>query len=216
MTGSNRGIGEAVCAVLAREGWELVTAARRRADAEATARRFGATPLELDLADAASVASACERLRDERIDALVNSAGIYPSGGVLDAEPEMFRETLEVHLHGPLALCRAVAEGMKRRRFGRIVNVSSGYGSFGEGLEGPAAYCISKVALNALTVKLAQELPRSIKVNAVCPGWVQTRMGGAGADVPVEEAAASVAQWVLVGDDGPTGGFFRRGQPVPW
>ena len=216
VTGANRGIGEAVCAVLRHEGWELIAAARKERDAKAAAQRHGATPLTIDLADPASVAKACAWLKGEPVDALVNNAGIYPQGGVLDADVADFREALEVHLHGPLALCRAVVPGMKQRRFGRIVNVSSGYGSFGEGLEGPAPYCISKVALNALTVKLAQELPPSLKVNAVCPGWVRTRMGGGSADVAVEEAAENVARYVLIGEDGPTGRFFREGHEVPW
>jgi len=221
VTGANRGIGEAVTRELGRAGWAVVAACRREDDAKAAAealKRDGvdATPLSFDLGDPKAVAKACAWLADERIDALVNNAGIYPQGGALEVDEAEVRASLEVHLFAPLALCRAVVPGMKKRRFGRIVNVSSGYGSFGEGLEGPAAYCLGKVALDALTVKLAQELPDSIKVNAVCPGWVQTRMGGAGADVPVEVAGKHVAHWVLVGDDGPTGGFFREREKVPW
>jgi NAD(P)-dependent dehydrogenase (short-subunit alcohol dehydrogenase family) len=79
---------------------------------------------------------------------------------------------------------------------------------------GPPAYSVSKAALNALTRMLAADL-RPILVNAVCPGWVATDMGGPGGG-PVAEGAASVVWAATLPDSGPTGGFFRDGQPVPW
>jgi carbonyl reductase 1 len=79
-----------------------------------------------------------------------------------------------------------------------------------------SAYRVSKVGLNALVRILARELgPRTIRVNAACPGWVRTDMGGAGASRSVEEGAASIV-WAAALEDGPTGGFFRDGQPIPW
>ena len=105
---------------------------------------------------------------------------------------------------------------MLRSGYGRIVNVSSGSGSFGEGLEGPAPYCVSKVALNALTVKLAQELRGDVKVNALCPGWVRTRMGGEGADLAVEDSVETILWLATLPADGPNGGFFRDREPIPW
>jgi NAD(P)-dependent dehydrogenase (short-subunit alcohol dehydrogenase family) len=101
---------------------------------------------------------------------------------------------------------------------GRIVNVSSGAGSFGEtgGAAGAPAYSVTKAALDMLTVKLAAELDRrGIKVNAVCPGWVATDMGGAGGR-PVPDGAAGVVWAATLPDDGPTGGFFRDGRRIPW
>ena len=98
----------------------------------------------------------------------------------------------------------------------RVVNVSSGAGSLASMGAGTPAYAVSKAALNALTRILAAELGRDgILVNAVCPGWVATDMGGAGGR-PVEEGAASVLWAVDIPDDGPSGGFFRDGRPVPW
>ncbi len=79
------------------------------------------------------------------------------------------------------------------------------------------AYRVSKAGLNALTRLLAAELrPRGVLVNAVCPGWVRTEMGGAGATREVEEGAAGIVWAATLPKDGPSGGFFRDGRPVPW
>ncbi|HKG98778.1 MAG TPA: SDR family NAD(P)-dependent oxidoreductase, partial [Pyrinomonadaceae bacterium] len=99
----------------------------------------------------------------------------------------------------------------------RIVNVSSESGSLTVMGSGTPAYSVSKVALNALTRMLADELQSArILVNSVCPGWVATDMGGADAPRTVEEGAASVMWAATLPDDGPTGGFFRDGKPLPW
>ena len=100
--------------------------------------------------------------------------------------------------------------------WGRIVNLSSGWGSFAEGLEGPGAYGIAKAALNALTRALPRDLPPGVKINAVCPGWVATRMGGPSAPLTPEEGADTALWLALLPEDGPTGGFFRRRQPIAW
>ncbi len=106
---------------------------------------------------------------------------------------------------------------MRRSTGGRrVVNVSSGAGSLASMGGGTPAYSVSKAALNALTRMLAAELRRDgILVNAVCPGWVATDMGGAGGR-PVQEGAASVLWAVDLPDDGPSGGFYRDGKPLPW
>ena len=99
----------------------------------------------------------------------------------------------------------------------RIVNVSSGAGSLATMDASMPAYNVSKAALNAITRVLAADLRAAgILVNSVCPGWVRTDMGGAGASRSVEEGAASVLWAARLAPDGPTGGFFRDGKPVPW
>jgi NAD(P)-dependent dehydrogenase (short-subunit alcohol dehydrogenase family) len=105
---------------------------------------------------------------------------------------------------------------MIRAGWGRVVNVSSHFGSFATGLEGAPAYSISKAAMNALTVKLAETLPDSVKVNAMSPGWVRTGMGGAGADRSVEEGCDTILWLATLPDDGPTGGFFKDRRPLDW
>jgi len=148
------------------------------------------------------------------IDVLVNNAGVYPSGGVLDASDKDLREAMEINYWGAVWTCRAFVPGMLARGYGRVVNVTSGYGLFSEGLEGPAPYSLSKAALDALTLKLSQEVRGDVKVNAVCPGWVRTRMGGRGAPRGVKEGAASIVATAL--DKEANGGFFRDGRAVNW
>jgi NAD(P)-dependent dehydrogenase (short-subunit alcohol dehydrogenase family) len=105
---------------------------------------------------------------------------------------------------------------LRRSQHGRVVNVSSGSGSITGMGAGAPAYSVSKAALNALTRILAAELRRDgILVNAVCPGWVATDMGGPGGR-PVEQGAGSIMWAVLLPDDGPTGGFFRDGRQLDW
>lgn len=117
---------------------------------------------------------------------------------------------------GPLRLIRALAPKMIERKYGRIVNLSSGWGSFAEGMGGPGLYGVTKAALNALTVRLSKEFPASVKVNAMCPGWVRTRMGGQGATKSPDEGADTAVWLATLPDDGPTGGFFRDRKPIEW
>ena len=106
---------------------------------------------------------------------------------------------------------------MELRGYGRVLNVSSEYGSFGSGLGGPAAYATAKAALHAITVKAAREARGDVKINAACPGWVATDMGGAGAPVTPEEAAAGLAPLLSLPAEGPSGLLFdRRSARLPW
>jgi NAD(P)-dependent dehydrogenase (short-subunit alcohol dehydrogenase family) len=150
------------------------------------------------------------------VDVLVNNAGVYPEGALLAMPSSAIVEAMAIHFFGALWTSRAWMPGMLRRGFGRIVNVSSGYGSFAEGLEGPPAYAVSKAALGALTVRLASEARGDVKINAACPGWVRTRMGGSGAPLSVEEGADTIVWLATSGPDGPSGGFFRNRQPIAW
>ena len=146
---------------------------------------------------------------------LVNNAGVYPTEGVFSVSEETFETALEVNTVGPFRTCRALVPRMVQRGYGRVVNVSSGGGSFGEGL-GPAAYAVSKAALNALTVKMSQAVRGDVKVNAMCPGWVRTDMGGSGAPRSPQEAVDTLMWLATLPADGPNGGFFRDRKPIPW
>ena len=223
VTGANRGIGFEICRQLGRRGLRVVLTGRDAAGvARAAARLVGlglaVRPEVLDVSSERSVWLCAARLEraEERVDVLVNNAAIYPPGSLVGTSPEVLRETLAINFLGAVWTCQAFVPGMLRRRYGRVVNVSSGSGSMAEGLEGPAAYCLSKAALNAFTVKLASEVRGDVKVNAVCPGWVRTRMGGRRAPVSVERGAETAVWLATLPVDGPSGGFFRNRRPIAW
>lgn len=121
-----------------------------------------------------------------------------------------------MQVFAPILLARALVPGMQRRRYGRIVNLSSGLGSLTGGLGGPGPYSVTKAAINAVTLQLAGEVGPHVKVNSVDPGWVRTRMGGAGAPRSVEQGADTVLWLATLGPDGPSGGFYRDRQRIPW
>lgn len=219
VSGGNRGIGLAVCRALAGRGYRVLLGSRELAHGEreaATLRSAGGdvTAVALDVAHQASVDALAEQCRG--VDVLINNAAVCPEGGVVETSPAALEEAVAVNLLGPWRLLRAVLPHMVQRRFGRVVNVSSGWGSFEDGLDGPAAYSVTKAALNALTLVASRGLPANVKVNAVCPGWVRTRMGGAGADRDVDQGAAGVVWLATLPADGPTGGFFRDGERIAW
>jgi len=213
VTGANRGIGLAVASGLVEAGLSVVIAARDPAAAAAAARPLGARHVQLDVGDARSIESAVQACGD--VDVLVNNAGVLRPGRLLD-NPEGFAESLAVMVHGPYLLIRALAPAMVDRGYGRIVNVSSGWGSFVEGIGGPSGYGVAKAALNALTVTVARDLPDTVLVNAMCPGWVATRMGGAEAPRSPEQGADTAVWLSTLPDAGPSGGFFRDRRPIPW
>ncbi len=218
VTGANRGIGLAIATGLAEQGLRVLTAARTRARAQEAAEQVGGIAVELDLSVPRHVEAIAAGLEDEHgpIDILVNNAGVMPPGSALEATVEQLEDTLNVNAVSAFALIRAVGPAMKERKWGRIVNVSSGWGSFASGLGGPFAYSVSKATLNAITHTSARALGPHVKVNSVCPGWVRTRMGGMDATRSVEEGADTPIWLATLPDDGPTGGFFRRRQRIDW
>jgi NAD(P)-dependent dehydrogenase (short-subunit alcohol dehydrogenase family) len=225
VTGGNRGIGREVVRRLAGEGWLVVLGARDEARGRAAAEELGGEAAgvvarALDVADDASVRAAAERVGAElgRCDALVNNAAIdYDTDArATSADLDRVHRAMETNLYGAWRTALAFLPLLRRSPHPRLVNVSSGSGSISEMSAGTPAYSVSKAALNALTKILAAELRSDrVLVNAVCPGWVATDMGGGGGR-PVADGAASVVWAVLLDDDGPTGGFFRDGRPVAW
>jgi len=199
---------------LAARGFAVVQGAR---DPDAAPRVDGdVRAVRLDVTDAQSIRALAEAL--ERVDVLVNNAAIsYDTWNrAATTDLDFIRAALETNLLGAWALTQALLPQLRASGHGRVVNVSSGAGSLASMGGGTPAYQVSKAGLNALTRTLAGELRADgILVNAICPGWVATDMGGAGGR-PVADGAASVVWGALLPDDGPTGGFFRDGEPVAW
>ena len=213
VTGGNRGIGLAIAEGLAAAGHRVVIGSRDAGQGAAEAKRIGAECVQLDVADMDSIARAMREAGD--VDILVNNAGVCFREPMLD-NPDGFEAGIAVMLTGPFRLIRLAVPWMRRNGWGRIVNVSSGWGCFAEGLGGPNGYGVAKAGLNAMTLALARELPAQVKVNAMCPGWVRTRMGGAAATRSVEEGADTAIWLAQLPDSGPTGGLFRNRRKIAW
>ncbi len=229
VTGANRGIGLEATRRLARAGYVVALAARRPDAAEETAEKLAAegldvVPLTLDVTQSESVRAA-RRLVEERLgrlDALVNNAGVLAgedrSRPGLEVPVEVVRATFEVNTFGPLRVTQAFAPLLIAGGGGNVVNVSSIMGQLASAGPGYLAYRSSKAALNMVTRVLAAELaPHGVRVNAVHPGWIRTRMGGPEAPGRPEEGAEPIVRLATLGPDGPTGGFFGPGlKPLDW
>lgn len=226
VTGANRGIGFEICRQLGTAGYAVVLTARdaeKGARAVETLRKEGidAHFCQLDVTDSASAGQVAAFVGGElgRLDALVNNAAIAidPREVLETVDLDVMRRTLETNLIGVLACCQAFLPMMKKQDYGRIVNVSSGRGSFSKLGSGGPCYRISKTALNALTVILADEVKDfNIMVNAVTPGWVRTRLGGMKAPRTTAEGAETAVWLAMLPDDGPRGRFFKDREEFPW
>jgi NAD(P)-dependent dehydrogenase (short-subunit alcohol dehydrogenase family) len=230
VTGANKGIGFEVVRDLARKGFHVFLGARNekagqaaveKLHSENTARSgITATFIKIDISKPDSIRRAAEEFsrKNDRLDTLVNNAGILldDDKDVLMVTPEIFETTLRTNTLGALLVSQAFVPFLKKSDAPRIVNVSSGGGQLADGADGWApAYCISKTALNGVTVQLAAALPK-FAVNSVCPGWVQTEMGGPNATRSVAEGASGVVWLASEAPQRETGKFFRDRKIIPW
>jgi NAD(P)-dependent dehydrogenase (short-subunit alcohol dehydrogenase family) len=220
VTGGARGLGVEVCRQLAEAGMTVWLTARDEARAATVATAMASDgdvrPARLDVDDPDEVAALAARIR--RLDVLVNNAAIdYDTDArVLTADLDRVKRAFDTNLFGAWRMAQAFAPHLRASGHGRLVNVSSAAGSIAEMTGGGTpGYSAAKLTLNGLTRMLAGEMRGDgVLVNSVCPGWTATDMGGGGR--PVSEGARSVTWACLLGDDGPTGGFFRDGRPLPW
>jgi NAD(P)-dependent dehydrogenase (short-subunit alcohol dehydrogenase family) len=197
-------------------------ATHERSDAGRAALQVGgkATFLEMDVADKDSVTKAVREFSnsEDHLDVLVNNAGIVADGdeAILEISDELFRKTLETNTLGALRVTRAFVPLLRKTKAPRVINVSSGSGQLTGGADGWApAYSISKTALNGVTSQVAAALPK-FAVNAVCPGWVRTDMGGENASRSVEEGADTIVWLATEAPHELTGKFLRDRKEIPW
>jgi NAD(P)-dependent dehydrogenase (short-subunit alcohol dehydrogenase family) len=228
VTGGNRGLGLEACRQLARAGAKVILASRDPEKGEAAASTLRGEGLDvtaypLNVTDAASIGRLAAFIEQKlgRLDILVNNAGVFmdssdaDEASVLRSDPAIVRRTFETNTLGPMMVAQALIPLMHGN--GRVVNVSSGMGQLDEMEGGFPGYRLSKAALNALTRILADELKDTgVKVNSVCPGWVRTDIGGPNAPRTPEQGVETIVWLARLPDSGPTGGFFRDKQPIPW
>src|SRR4051794_18821889 len=243
ITGANKGIGLETARGLGKLGIAVVLGSRDEAQGRAAAAALraegiqGAEAVRFDITRAEDHREVARHLeaRYGKLDVLVNNAGVLlddadfgtPGGfnTTSAVTPEILRRTFETNFFGVVALTQALLPLLRKAPAGRIVNLSSILGSLTLHADPSSpiyslkafAYDASKTALNAFTVHLAQELRGTrVKVNSAHPGWVKTDMGGPAAPLDVPEGARTSVQLATLPDDGPTGGYFHLGQPLPW
>jgi NAD(P)-dependent dehydrogenase (short-subunit alcohol dehydrogenase family) len=226
VTGANRGIGFEVSHQLAQKGIHVILTSRNLTKGATAAERLQAEGLNvryhlLDVTDQASIQRLREFVEQEhgRLDILVNNAGVYIDDRhrLLEVDPDILQQTINTNAYGPLWLTQAFVPLMKQHGYGRIVNVSSGIGELSSLGSSWPAYRLSKILLNLQTRIIADELQgTNILINAMCPGWVRTDMGGAAAPRSVEEGADTAVWLATLTDGGPQGGYFRDRQPIEW
>lgn len=224
VTGANKGIGFEVARQLARQGFHVFLGARNAKAGRATVEKLGSdgdvTFLEIDITDSDSISRSMNEFsrHADRLDVLVNNAGILldDDKSALTITSEIFEKTLRTNTLGPWLVAQAFAPLLEKSEAPRIVNVSSGGGQLEDGADGWApGYCVSKTALNGVTVQLAAALPK-FAVNSVCPGWVRTEMGGENAPRSIGEGAAGIVWLATEAPQDLTGKFVKDRKVIPW
>jgi NAD(P)-dependent dehydrogenase (short-subunit alcohol dehydrogenase family) len=230
VTGANKGIGFETARQLLREGFRVFLGARNQEAGKAAAEKLNQESskegignvnfLRIDISNPDSIRAAAEEFgkQTDRLDALVNNAGILldDDKDILTTTPENFETTLRTNTLGALLVSQAFVPFLKKSDAPRIVNVSSGGGQLTDGADGWApAYCISKTALNGVTVQLAAALP-NFAINSVCPGWVRTDMGGSNATRSVAEGASGIVWLACEAPQSLTSKFIKDRKVIPW
>lgn len=216
ITGANRGIGFHLTKAALDKGWRVFGSMRTQAQAEETAAKLGTgfTPLVFDVTDRAAISAAASSL-DEPVDILINNAGIIGPPGeeqtTLQTDFDGFARTLEINTLAPLAIAQAFLPNIRKSEHGRILTISSQMSWMGYAASDRIAYRASKAAVNKVMQGLATDLaPEGIAVCLIDPGWVQTDMGGPGANLTPTE----VARGIIAVADGLT--LARTGQFIEW
>jgi NAD(P)-dependent dehydrogenase (short-subunit alcohol dehydrogenase family) len=226
ITGSNKGIGFETGRQVAKAGWHVVIGARqaiagKKAVAKLVEENLKATFLQIDVAETKSILGAATNFgkQFEHLDVLINNAGICPDEGVniLTTSREQMTATFQTNTFGALAVTQAFLPHLRKARAARVINMSSGYGQLNSLSPDVPSYCLSKLALNGLTLMLSRALGQDgIAVNSMSPGWVRTDMGGANAPRSVEQGADTAFWLATKAPQDLTGKFFEDRKEIPW
>jgi NAD(P)-dependent dehydrogenase (short-subunit alcohol dehydrogenase family) len=231
VTGANRGIGREVAKRLAQRGYRTILTGRDEHSGKSAVdeihREIGARLTgdlvfhPLDVTDAAGVKKLLDFVTSEygAADVLVNNAAVLldRGGRAVQTPLDTYRATMETNVYGPLLLCQTFLPLMLERNYGRVVNVSSDAGQIQGMVDDMTAYRLSKIALNGLTLMLADSVKgKNVLINAAHPGWVRTEMGGSTAPRAVAEGAEGIVWLATLPDGGPQGGLFHDGKLMPW
>lgn len=225
ITGANRGIGLALTIALLRRGDHVVAAARNPrggALGDLAAEHAGAlTPLELDVTSDESVAAAKEALAGRPVDVLLNNAGLYgprdrQSG--LDVDFDEWREVFEVNVYAPVRVAQAFLPNIEAGQARKIATISSRMGSIAGNPGNALIYRSSKAAVNMAMVVFGNAVrERNVSVLLFHPGWVQTDMGGGGADITPAESAGGLIRTIDASGMAETNSFRDyTGEKIAW
>jgi len=225
VTGANKGIGHEVARQLGSKGFHVFVGARnsekgQRATEALQDNGAGATFIPLDVSDPETIHNAVHLVSAaaDHLDVFVNNAGVIleEDNSITQLDPDTVTKTLQTNTLGPLLVTQAFLPLLSRSNTPRVINVSSGGGQLAEGMDTWApAYCLSKTALNAVTCLFAAALP-DFSVNAVCPGWVRTDMGGANATRSIEEGADTIVWLATEAPATLTAKFLRDRKVIAW
>ena len=221
ITGANRGIGLETAKQMQARGYEVILTSRNVDEGKRAARDLGVGFHPLNVTSAKSIAVLKTYVDTEfgRLDALINNAGILldRKDSILDIPEEKLRTMFDTNTFAPLMLIRAFLPLMRAQNYGRIVNISSQLGALGGFSDYTPAYRLSKLALNGITLILADALKETnILVNSVHPGWVRTGMGGENAPLSLDEGARGIVWAATLPDNGPHGSFLLDGEKLNW
>jgi NAD(P)-dependent dehydrogenase (short-subunit alcohol dehydrogenase family) len=226
VTGGNRGIGYELVKQLALKGFKVILASRDPKMGHEAAQKLKGLDLDvsfvmMDVDDQESIRQAAITVNEKygRLDVLINNAGLYfdENEKLLTMDPSILEKTMRTNFFGAYYVIHSFMPLMEKQRYGRIINVSSELGAMRDmSVQGAGSYKLSKLALNGLTQLVAAEIKGDIKINAVCPGWVSSDMGGPSAPRTPKQAAESILWLATIGPEGPNGGFFRDGKPIGW
>lgn len=221
VTGANRGIGKEIARQMATLDWQVIVAGRNYEAVRQACEQIGheAFPVQLDVNNEESIIAAAEAISKKfgKLDVLVNNAAIIGNTSMRSFDLKEIGTTMDTNFMGPIRTSKYFMPQLKKSSDARIINLSSGMGELDSLRSGGyGAYRLSKTSLNAFTILLASEVERDkIKVFAMCPGWVQTDMGGKGATRPVEKGAET-AVWLATDTQPATGKFYRDKKVINW